>query len=292
MINKNKKLLNIPFPKLNSDNTHIEFQIIDMKTLFEIKTNHNIEYAHRLEFNLILIMLEGKGIHNIDFKPYEYSQGTIFFIKKHQVHSFQINPDSNCFLLQFTDNFLNNILKNSVYDIFDYMRYPVNLQLDKKSLEDLLNNINLLSNQLSFQNDEFTEPILQALLESLILQLKRQRKGQTIILENKDQQIYQRFLNLVHNSHTYSKNVQYYSKELDISSRTLTNLLNKYTGKSTKIYLNEFLLLEIKRQLFDKSLTIQNIADKLEFDEPTNLIKFFKRFERITPKEYRQIKKI
>jgi len=292
MINKNKKLLNIPFPKLNSGNTHIEFQIIDMKTLFEIKTNHNIEYAHRLEFNLILIMLDGKGIHNIDFKAYEYSQGTIFFIKKHQVHSFQINPDSNCFLLQFTDNFLNNILKNSVYDIFDYMRYPVDLQLDKKSLEDILSNINLLSNQLSFQNDEFTKPILQALLESLILQLKRQRKGQTIILENKDQQIYQRFLNLVHDSHTYSKKVQYYSKKLDISSRTLTNLLNKYTDKSTKIYLNEFLLLEIKRQLFDKSLTIQNIADKLEFDEPTNLIKFFKKFEKITPKEYRQIKKI
>ncbi|NCB14178.1 MAG: AraC family transcriptional regulator, partial [Erysipelotrichia bacterium] len=87
----------------------------------------------------------------------------------------------------------------------------------------------------------------------------------------------------------YTVKVDDYSRKLGISTRTLTNLLNKYTGKSTKIYLNEFLHLEIKRYLLDENLTIQEISDKLDFDELTNLVKFFKKFEKMTPSEYRKI---
>lgn len=289
MQNEKNRILNIPFTKPKSNNIQIEFQIIDMKTLLEIKSNHDLGYPHRLEFNMIVIVMDGKGSHNIDFKSYEYKKGTVFLIKRNQAHSFTINPDLECYLLQFTDGFLNRLVKNSVYDIFDYMRYPVNMQLDDKELTDILSNIDILNNQLKTNDDEFKESILQSLLQSLLLQLKRKREKQTLSLKDKDQVIYQKFLNMVHSSHNYSKKVDDYSRKLDISTRTLTNLLNKYTGKSTKSYLNEFLLFEIKRYLLDESLTIQEIAYKLDFDEATNLVKFFKKFENMTPREYEQI---
>lgn len=289
MQNEKNRILNIPFTKPKSNNIQIEFQIIDMKTLLEIKSNHDLGYPHRLEFNMIVIVMDGKGSHNIDFKSYEYKKGTVFLIKRNQAHSFTINPDLKCYLLQFTDGFLNRLVKNSVYDIFDYMRYPVNMQLDDKELTDILSNIDILNNQLKTNDDEFKESILQSLLQSLLLQLKRKREKQTLSLKDKDQVIYQKFLNMVHSSHNYSKKVDDYSRKLDISTRTLTNLLNKYTGKSTKSYLNEFLLFEIKRYLLDESLTIQEIAYKLDFDEATNLVKFFKKFENMTPREYEQI---
>jgi AraC-like DNA-binding protein len=286
MQNKKQKFMNIPFTKQESNNNQIEFQIIDMKTLFEIKPDHNLEEYHKLKFNLIMIVIEGQGVHNIDFETYEYKKGSVLFVKRNQAHSFKINPNLNCYLLQFTDNFLNRLVKDCVYDIFDYMRYPVNMQLDDESLNDILNNINILNHQLKTNDDEFKEPILQSLLQSLLLQLKRKRGKQSTDLKDKDKKMYQDFLNIVHSSHNYSMKVDDYSRKLNISSRTLTNLLNKYTEKSTKTYLNEFLLLEIKRYLLDGSLTIQEIADKLNFDEATNLVIFFKRFEYMTPREY------
>lgn len=287
-IEKNR-FLNIPFTKVKLYDTQMEFQIANMKTLFEKKANHDLEEAHRLDFNLIMVVIEGQGIHNIDFEEYNYSKGTIFFIKRHQSHSFKINPNLNCYLLEFTDDFLNRLVKNSVYDIFDYMRYPVNMKLDIDSLNDLLINIDIINSQLGAEDDEFKEPILQSLLQSLLLQLKRKR--QISNLKDKEQIIYQKFLNIVHTSHNYSMKVDEYSRKLGISARTLTNLLNKYTGKSTKAYLNEFLFLEIKRLLLEKSLTINEISDELNFDEPTNLIKFFKKFENMTPSEYKQKKR-
>jgi AraC family transcriptional regulator, transcriptional activator of pobA len=288
MQNKKQKLINISLPKLKNTNNQIEFQIIDMETLFEIKSNHDIEYPHRLEFNLIMIVIEGEGTHSIDFKSYDYKKGTIFFIKKHQVHNFIVNPNLKCYLLQFSDAFLNRLIKNSLFDIFDYMRSPVNIQLEKNSLDDILRNIDILNNQLKTKDDEFKESILQSLLQAFLLQLKRYKKRQTLSFKDKEQVIYQNFLNMVHNFHKYSIKVDDYSKKLEISSRTLTNLLNKYTGKSTKTYLNEFLLLEIKRYLLDESMTLQEIADTLDFDEPTNLVKFFKKYENTTPSEYKR----
>lgn len=290
MQDEKNSVLNIPFTKPKSDNTGIEFQIIDMKTLWEIKSDHDLEYPHRLAFNLIMVVVEGEGTHHIDFQSYDYTKGTIFFIKKDQAHAFKSNPNLHCYLLQFTDNFLNRLVKNSLYDIFDYMRYPVNMQLKEKDLKDILNTIDILNNQLTEDNDTFKEPILQSLLQLLLLQLKRKREKQTVGFHYKDQIIYQKFLTMVHQSHLYSMKVDDYARKLDISTRTLTNLLNKYTMKSTKTYLNEFLLLEIKRYLLDDSMTIQEIADRLDFDESTNLIKFFKKFENITPREYQATK--
>ena len=220
---KKNEVLNIPFPKQKIDNTQIEFQILDMKTLFEIKSNHNLEHPHRLDFNLILIVIDSEGTHNIDSKDYEYKKGTIFFIKRHQVHSFKINPNLRCYLLQFTDSFLNRLVKDSVYDIFDYMRYPVNMQVDEQTLNDVLSNINILNNQLNANDDEFKEAIIQSLLQSLLLQLKRKRETQTLNLKDKDQVIYHEFLKLVHLSHKYSVKVDDYSRKLGVSTRTLTN---------------------------------------------------------------------
>ena len=195
------------------------------------------------------------------------------------------------FPLQFSDNFLNKLVKNYVYDIFDYMRYPVNIQLDKDSLEDISNNINILNKQFKSKVDQYKEPILQSLLQALLLQLKRERVNQIsnkIVLKDKEKKIYYEFLHMVHSRHKYSKKVEDYARGLGISSKTLTNLLKKYTGKSTKQYLNEFLILQIKRYLHNGVDTMEQIALKLDFDEATNLVKFFKKYEKITPKEYEQ----
>ena len=280
-----KEVIDIPFNKIH--NEQIEFHIIDMKMLYETKIEHDLEYPHRLKFNSIMLVIDGIGTHSIDFTTYNYTKGTVFFVKKGQVNAFVLNPNFKCYFLQFSDDFLNRLVQNNVYEIFDYMRYSVKMQLDSKTYKDVLLNISLLKNQLQIPIDTFKEPILQSLFNSLLLQLKRKREELTLGLKNNDQKTYQAFLEMVHSSHTYKVKVEDYAKKLNISTRTLSNLLHKYTKKSTKTYLNEFLLLEIKRYLLNENITIQKISDLLEFDEPTNMIKFFKKLEDKTPIDFK-----
>lgn len=282
-----QEVIDIPFNKIH--NEHIEFHIIDMKMLCETKIEHDLEYPHRLKFNSIMIVTDGFGMHNIDFHSYKYTKGTVFFVKKGQVNAFVLNPNFRCYFLQFSDDFLHRLKRDDIYEIFDYMSYSVQMPLDSKTYDDILLNISLLNNQLQIPIDSYKEPILQSLFTSLLLQLKRKRETTTPILHKNDQKTYHSFLELVHSTHTYTKKVSYYANKLTISNKTLSNLLHKHTGKSTKTYLDEFLLLEIKRYLLNESMTIQKISDLLEFDEPTNLIKFFKRLENQTPIDFKKM---
>ncbi|WP_108063293.1 helix-turn-helix domain-containing protein [Poseidonibacter lekithochrous] len=100
--------------------------------------------------------------------------------------------------------------------------------------------------------------------------------------------MYNRFLYLVRNTHKYTLRVEDYARALDISTKTLTRILSKYTNRTTKVYLDEFLLIKIKRYLLDEGLTLQEIANRVDFDEITNLIKFFKKFEKRTPSEFKK----
>ena len=174
---------------------------------------------------------------------------------------------------------------NILYEIFDYIYYPAKIQLDDNIYDDVFKLTQVIEKEYSIKIDNYKEPILRPLLQAMILKLSRERLSQRLPLESKDKSLYLQFkkLSLEHN---YSVHVNDYAKRLDVSSKTLTNMLNKYIGKSTKKYLDEHLTMQIKRLLLDENLTIEKIADKLCFDEPTNMVKFFKRQEGMTPTEF------
>jgi AraC family transcriptional regulator, transcriptional activator of pobA len=276
---------------LKDDENQIEFNLITISELYSWKIDHSIERPHRLSFNAIIIIFKGKGVHTVDFVPYSYREGSVFFIAKDQIHNFKINPSSNGYILYFTDNFLNRLIVsedlNILYDIFDYIYHPAKIQLDDNTYSDVLKLIQVLEQEFSIQKDNYKELILRPLLQAMVLKLSRERLVQKVPLEQKDKSLYQGFkkLSLKHN---YSIHVNDYAKDLGVSSKTLTNMLNKYLGKSAKKYLDEHLILQIKRLLLDENLTIENISDTLHFDEPTNMVKFFKRHGSITPSEFKK----
>ncbi|MBT8343180.1 MAG: helix-turn-helix transcriptional regulator [Sulfurovum sp.] len=270
----------------------IEFYLTNLQHLYKRELDHSIEKPHRLEFNAIFIVTKGKGVHTVDFTPYSYVKGTVFFIAKDQVHNFTINPDSDGYILAFTDSFLSRLVVNEdlniIYEIFDYIYYAAKIQLDDTIYGEVLKLIQVLEKEYSIKIDDFKELILRPLLQAIILKLSRQRVTQRLPLEHKDKSLYLQFKKLALN-HNYTVHVNDYAKLLDVSSKTLTNMLNKYLGKSTKKYLDEHLILQIKRLLLNDNLNIENIADKLYFDEPTNMVKFFKRYEGVTPSQFAKL---
>ncbi|MNS21423.1 DNA-binding transcriptional regulator AraC [compost metagenome] len=67
----------------------------------------------------------------------------------------------------------------------------------------------------------------------------------------------------------------------------LSNTIKLTTGKAPCFFFEEKIMKIAKELLSDPSLPIAQIAFKLTFD-PSNFTKFFKRFEGVTPKYYRE----
>ena len=59
-------------------------------------------------------------------------------------------------------------------------------------------------------------------------------------------------------------------------------------NKPVKTYINDSLILEIKRLLMNTSLSIKEISYKTGFEDPTNFVKYFKKYTELTPIDFRK----
>ena len=83
------------------------------------------------------------------------------------------------------------------------------------------------------------------------------------------------------------RKVSEYADMLQVSRSHLNKTLKRYYGKSCSEIIKERLTTEIKKALMFSDKTISEIAYNLNFSEPGNLNRFFKKMANITPQKYR-----
>lgn len=128
---------------------------------------------------------------------------------------------------------------------------------------------------------------LQCFLWEIYDKCHRFFSRQEIEGRNRQDELLKRFMGLVHEYCVSEREVTFYADKLCISTKYLTGICRNVTGKPAKQIIDEFSILEIKVLLQSAGMTIQEIADKLNFPDQSYLGRFFKRHEGVSPKEYR-----
>ena len=80
--------------------------------------------------------------------------------------------------------------------------------------------------------------------------------------------------------------VRDFAEILHIHPTHLTNTIKQTTGKSPCFFFEEKIL-AIAKDMLQKNIPIKEVAYRLTFDA-SNFTKFFKRFEGVTPKQYKE----
>lgn len=81
--------------------------------------------------------------------------------------------------------------------------------------------------------------------------------------------------------------VQYFADKTCLSSNYFGDLVKKETGKSAKEYIQLKMLNVAKEELLCRDKNITQVAYKLGFQYPQHFVRFFKRYEGVTPSQYR-----
>lgn len=84
------------------------------------------------------------------------------------------------------------------------------------------------------------------------------------------------------------RSVGFYADQLNVSRKYLTEVIKKHSGKTASEWIDEAVILEAKVLLKDKSLTINQISDMLNFSDQSVFGKFFKSCTQTSPLEYRK----
>lgn len=83
--------------------------------------------------------------------------------------------------------------------------------------------------------------------------------------------------------------VGYFASQLHLSSNYLSDLLSKYTGKTTQEHIHLQLVEQAKIKLCDTGQSISEVAYSLGFEYPSHFTKLFKTKTGMSPREYQKL---
>ena len=242
----------------NRQRKTFEFELMHSSDLLEKKSEdgHNPHRPYRISFYAILFVLEGKGKHFIDFESHEFEKGSLIFISRDQVHAFEEGAMSDAYFLIFTENFLERgSIGSSLMQqlsLYNYHLYNPVLPLKVEELDLFTELVYRIKAEYYATDDFATEEIIHSSLKILLCMAERIRKKRRPAHSHPN--YYEEFLNFqkLLKSHIFeTRQVKFYAEKMAVSTKKLNRITYDIVQKPVKGYINENLILEIKK-IFDE----------------------------------------
>lgn len=274
------------------ENESVGFEIIKLDSFFNEQSRIEIANPHKINFYIILFIIEGEGKHSIDFKTYDYTKGSILFVEKNQIHAWRQCENINGFLILFTEEYLytNQIKFQDISYTYPYNNslYEPIINLNEQNYKPFYSLINCLFQEYNLQNNSVKQKILQNLLRTILLKIRSYPAKEYNDINTDKKDLFIRFQKVLNEKISLTRNAKDYCNFLNVSYQKLNFTCKTLTNKTIKEFIDDLIILKAKRLLSERDMNISQIAYSLGFDEPTNFTKFFKKHTQYSPKEFQK----
>lgn len=232
----------------------------------------------------LIILLEGSGFHQIESTHYLIQAPVCFVLQPGQMHYWQFTSIPKGYVILFSNDEFDALHEKNVCLLYKQLAFHTHINISKETLP-----IALLEElyKVYSEPNHFSQLIIHGLLQSLFATL-------LITTQNHDLQAqsmslpFEQFNKLIQQHiHTHHK-VYQYAALLNMTPQNLNAICLKHGKTNAVNHINNHLLLEAKRYILHTEKTIAEIADLLSFSDSSHFVKFFKKYEGITPVQFRQ----
>ena len=247
-----------------------------------------VQELHRHDFYYILVLKKGSGYHEIDFKPYEVRNHTIFLMRPGQVHQLTLKKGSSGYLLQFKTDFFNTQSKLA-QELLRKVSHINFCSIDSDGFNKLETILSYILKEYNEKQEGYQE-VIKSNLSIFFIELVRQRQNKKMATKDNNpylQEQLEKFLELLEANITKNKQVSQYADMLNISTYQLNAITKTSLNKTPSELINEHIVLESKRQLLATSNQVNQIADHLGYDDISYFIRFFKKHTKYSPEAFR-----
>ena len=100
--------------------------------------------------------------------------------------------------------------------------------------------------------------------------------------------IFHRFVSLVGEHYKQQRTVGFYAERLSLTPHYLSALIKQTSGETVMQWINKMVIFKAKELLKEGNLLVYEIADELNFPNPSFFSRFFKKQTGITPFQYQK----
>ncbi len=286
----------IPYIHFESDesNTIEGIEIITIESIFLRKHNldHHPEKAHQLDFYMLVFYTEGETEHLVDFVWHQVRKNTLLYLAKGQINAFRFQENVKGFVILFTEDYfksqLNKLPKNAIIRLFTSHLFSPKIQIPSSS--NVTTYIDLFYDEFYKEKGEFNKKnIIDAIYTVIFSKLEQLKQYQTFHLKESDKLAsFLEFKSLVERYFATSRSADFYAKKMNITYKHLNTICKEIVDSTAKSFIDEFIILEAKRRLVNSTIKSNELAYQMGFNEPTNFVKYFKKFTNLTPNTFKK----
>ncbi len=249
-----------------------------------------LEYPHKNIFYTLLIVNQAQGKIEIDNEKINLLDGKIIIIKPRCINSIEINDKASGKIICFSEDFFSLRYNNNTLSQFAFLDREAKTsfrlaEMQRQKLDILLQ---LIQDEYLLQKSESTK-VIRSYLNIFLFELERLYRPMGIVKNrNLKQNKIQQFEKLIETHFVTQKMPSGYADMLHISANYLNKLCKEETGQTAGDLIRKQIIIEAQRFLHFTNYSINEIADKLGFENVSYFITFFKKQTQKTPEQFRK----
>ena len=245
----------------------------------------------RFDYYALLLRLKGETKRTINQFDYLIKPRSLQLINPGSIFSFEDTSDvAKTYVLLFDIAFIEekNVSAGEQGELLDFHRkHQEDVLLDMTVFAEAVTLYEQLNHELRVKKCDH-KIVVRLLTTQLLYLLKRAKLSSKREQDlTRAQQISSEFLNLIETHYCQKKSVKEYAQILGITPQHLSETIKSTLHHTALFYIHVRLIKEIQYLLCFNDMSIKQISHALHFETPSQLGRFFKRYEGMSPKSYR-----
>lgn len=257
--------------------------------------------THRMTLGFYALFLKKTTgcVINYGKTVYDFDDETVVSFAPGQtvgIHRLEDGPAPEAIGLLFHPDFLHRTSLGQRMKQYSFFSYASNEALHLSTEERIIlqDYMEKIVRELQHPIDKFSKSLIISNIEVLLNYCMRFYERQFITREDMNHDALTRFERLLDDylySDTAAKEgiptVKYFADKICLSPNYFGDLVKQETGKTAQEYIQLKMIAVAKERMLDPDKNVKQIAESLGFQHPQHFVRFFKRQEGCTPKEFR-----
>ncbi|MBQ7856761.1 MAG: helix-turn-helix domain-containing protein [Alistipes sp.] len=237
---------------------------------------------------LIILCKSGNGVIVIDGKQYRLANNNVIILPENHIIE-PITPAlmERVSIIAVSVDYILNMPSPIDTNIFGYSRYISAIKVADDKFDDLMSYYRFIYKE-TLQESKYKAEIIHSIFYALILEIIAEYEKMFVFDTTnniKADNLTDRFFKLLAVNYRKYRSVQFYAEQMNLTPKYLSTVVKRKSGRPILDWIHEAILIDAKMLLRTTELTVQQIAEQLNFSSPSAFVQFVKKHTGHTPTE-------
>lgn len=248
-------------------------------------------YPVRMKNFVVAFCISGTAQISIDTIDYNITANNVMLLPPECVLNINEMDSPKATFLVFSQKYGKEVITHcaSIWNSLEAMMRTVNHSVTEEDGLMILSYIKKLSDCCNDMSNKYRREIIKLQIVSFLHELCNaciKDDSQELYL-TREMQIYQNFFQLASQNFKKEHSVAFYADRLCITPKYLSMAVKKAVNKTPSETIQGFLIQEAKVLLKNTNMTIKQISNELNFQNPSFFCRYFRKNVKVSPIEYR-----